>query len=216
MMYKVPAGGGRNSKGSNMSIFKPGQIGVAVVAMTLALGLGACTTVEGTNAFVDFDTFEREVATETLKGLGVIEREQKQTIKIARAPLALPKDPGAIPPPRESNADILPEDSDKVQIDASGLTDEDMTRLRRARVVDLRSLSGRPLTDKESLQLTARMRAANISVREKGSRSLFLPPDEYFTTVNDQELICLAENGDLVPLEDAACPPEIRSALQGL
>lgn len=199
-----------------MSIFSPKQIGVASIALLLAVGLGACTTVEGTNAFTSFDTFEREVATETLKGLGMMERETKETIKTARAPLALPKDPTAMPQPTKENPHLIPQDSDKVRIDVSGLTDEDMSRLRRARVVDLRSLSGRPLTDAEAAKLTARMRAANVSITENSSRPLYLPPEEYFTTVNDQEFICLAENGDLVSLNDPACPAEIRSALQGL
>lgn len=198
-----------------MSIFVPKQIGVASIALLLAIGLGACTTVEGTNAFVNFDTFEREVATETLKGLGMLERENKETIKTARAPLVLPKDPRAIPQPTQENVHLIPEDSDKVRIDASGLTQDDLSRLRRARIVDLRSISGRPLTDEESIKLTARMRAANIDYSRNTSRPLYLPPDEYFTTVNDQELICLAENGDLVPLDDPACPAEIRDALQG-
>jgi hypothetical protein len=198
-----------------MSIVDRARIGAtAAMALSLALGLGACTTVEGTNALVDASTFEREVATETLKGLGVLERENKEVLKTPRAPLALPKDTASLPQPKEKSENQLPEDSDRVQIDASGLTDEDISRLRNARVVDLRSLSGRPLTEVESKQLTACMKAANIAVSTKTSRPLYLPPDEYFTTVGGQDLICLAENGDLVPLTDPACPPEIRAALQ--
>lgn len=181
--------------------------------LLLAFGLGACTTVEGTNALVDIGTFEREVATETLKGLGVIERENKEVIKTPRAPLVLPKDKSSLPAPTVAKTDLLPEDSDQVQIDATGLTEEDLTRLRNARVVDLRALSGRPLTEVESRQLTARMKAARIAITQSVARPLYLPPDEYFTTVGGLELICLAENGDLVPLTDPRCPPAIREAL---
>ena len=197
-----------------MSILEPGRTGLAAAALCAVLGLGACTTVEGTNALVDASTFEREVATETLKGLGVIEREKKETINSPRAPLVLPKDASALPAPKQASADLLPKDSDSVQIDASGLTEEDIRRLRNARVVDVRALSGRPLTEVETKQLTARMKAARIAFTQNKDRPLFLPPDEYFTTVGGQDLICLAENGDLVPLDDPACPPEIRAALQ--
>lgn len=149
-----------------------------------------------------------------MKGLGVIEREDKETIKTPRAPLVLPKDSSALPAPRQASTDLLPEDSDSVQIDISGLTEEDIRRLRNARVVDIRAISGRPLTEAETKQLTARMKAARIAFTQNAERPLFLPPDEYFTTVGGQELICLAENGDLVPLDDPACPPEIRAVLQ--
>jgi len=197
-----------------MSILEPGRITFAATAIFVVLGLGACTTVEGTNALVDATTFEREVATETLKGLGVIERENKETITTPRAPLVLPKDKNALPTPKQASTDMLPEDSDSVQIDASGLTEEDIRRLRNARVVDVRTISGRPLTKQEATKLTARMRAARIAISQNKERPLYLPPDEYFTTVGGLDLICLAENGDLVPLDDPACPPEIRAALQ--
>jgi hypothetical protein len=98
-----------------------------------------------------------------------------------------------------------------VQIDTAGLSDEDLKRLRNARVVDLRTLSGRPLTDAEAKQLTARMTAAQL---KSGPRPLYLPPDEYFTVVGGKDTVCLAKNGDLVPLNDESCPPEIRKALQ--
>ena len=176
-------------------------------------GLSACTTIEGTNALTSFDTFEREVGQETLKGLGVIEREEKEMIHTARAPLVLPKSGTAVsvPTDEEDQSLLLPEDSDKVQIDASGLSEAELTQLRNIRVVDLRSVSGRPLTDAESQQLTARMVAARV--RPESQRPLYIPPDEYFSTRGGQDLVCLAENGDLVTLEDPACPPEIRAAL---
>ncbi len=175
--------------------------------------LSACVTAEGTNALVDFTTFEREVATETLKGLGMLERENKEVIKTPRAPLALPNDTNVLPTPKAANEELLPKDSDKVQIDASGLTEADIKQLRNARVVDLRTLGGRPLTEVESRKLIARMKAARISMSQKIERPLYLPSDEYFVTVGGVELICLAENGDLVSLKDPRCPPAIRDAL---
>lgn len=198
-----------------MSILGFRRTGFVATALFVAFGLGACTTVEGTNALVDAQTFEREVANETLQGLGMLPRKGKPSIKSARAPLVLPKDTASLPSPRKSDtADLLPEDSDKVQIDVTNLTEEDLRRLRNARVVDLRTYAGRPLTEAETKQLTARMTAARLKAK-KSSRPLYLPPDDYFTTISGQDLICLAANGDLVPLDDSACPPEIRAALQG-
>ena len=70
----------------------------------------------------------------------------------------------------------------------------------------------RPLTDVEAKQLTARMTAAQR--KDNSARPLYLPPDEYFTTVGGTDLICLAKSGDLVPLESKECPAEIRDALR--
>jgi hypothetical protein len=178
----------------------------------VGFGLSACTTTEGTNAMGDFGTFEREVMTSTLQGLGMIEREEKEESNRRRAPLVLPKTTASLPAPVEARAaDLLPRDSDNVQIDTTGLTQDDMARLRNARVVDLRTLSGRPLTDVEAKQLTARMTAAQL---KPGPRPLYLPPDEYFTTVQGQDMVCLAKNGELVLLNSPACPEEVRSALR--
>jgi hypothetical protein len=125
----------------------------------------------------------------------------------------LPGKVANLPQPTQASEGVLPEDSDTVQIDVSNISDEMLARLRNARVVDLRSLSGRPLTEDETRQLTARMTADRLS--SGNNRPLYLPPDHYFTTVNNQDLICLAPNGDLVPLSDPRCPPEIRAALEG-
>lgn len=188
------------------------RAGLLSLALAAALALSGCTTTEGTNAMGDFGTFEREVMTETLVGLGGIPREQKEEPKTPRAPLVLPKDSSTLPAPSTKTAEAqLPEDSDKVQIDASGLTDADISRLRNARVVDLRTLSGRPLTDSEAMKLTANMTAARL---KPGARPLYLPPDEYFTTVAGTELVCAAKNGDLVPLDSKECPEEIRKAMK--
>jgi hypothetical protein len=188
------------------------RTGLLSLALLASLGLSACTTTEGTNAMTDFGTFEREVMTSTLVGLGGIPREEKEEPKSARAPLVLPKDTRSLPPPTTTRtADLLPEDSSKVQIDASNLSEADLARLRNAKVVDLRTLSGRPLTDAEAQQLTARMTAAQL---KPGARPLYLPPDEYFSTVAGTDLICLAKNGDLVPVDSKQCPPEIQKALK--
>lgn len=184
-----------------------GLIGVAM----LALGLGACTTVEGTNALTDVGTFEREVMTSTLTGLGIVPKTEKADTNQRRGPLVLPKDGATAPPPGDDRrVAALPKDSDTVEIDMRGLSQEDLKRLRNARVVDLTSSSGRPLTEAESRKLTARMNGARMV---NGKRPLYLPPAEYFTVVNGRETVCLARNGDIVPLNDRACPAEIRKAL---
>jgi hypothetical protein len=54
-----------------------------------------------------------------------------------------------------------------------------------------------------------------MAKRYTGARPLILPPDEYFTTsAAGNTLVCLAKNGDLVSINDPACPDEIRRALQ--
>lgn len=193
---------------------------LSVAARTVAFGvfvaaaaaMAGCTTIEGTNAMTDVGTFEREVMTSTLQGLGAVPQEQKPVTASRRAPLVLPRSTGSLPAPQQSAGTALPEDSNSPRIDATGLSDEDIRRLRNARVVDLRSLSGRPLTEEEAKQLTARMTAARLPNQK---RSLVIPPDDYFftTTSSGQDLVCLANNGDLVPLNDPDCPPAIRRAL---
>ena len=190
------------------------RAGLAALAVSASLlALSACTTVEGTNAMTDVGTFEREVMTETLKGMGVIPRTEKPELATQRAPLVLPKDGSALPPPvDEADAAEIPADSDIVQIDTASLTREELRLLRNARVVDMRSVSGRPLTETEAKQLTARMVMAK---NYTGPRPLTLPPDEYFTTnAQGNALVCLAGNGELVSVTDPACPAEIRRALQ--
>lgn len=182
------------------------------LGLVAALTLGACTTTEGTNAFSDFETFEREVMTAPLIGVGLIDKPPpKDEPTSPRAPLVLPKDGSGLPPPQdETRVASLPEDSDTVQLDTSGLTEEDIRRLRNARVVDLRTLAGRPLTEAETRQLTARMTAAKLP---SSKRPLYLPPEEYFTTVGGTDLVCAAADGTLVKLNDPRCPQQIREAL---
>jgi len=190
------------------------RVGLLSLALILSAGLAGCTTTEGTNALSDIGTFEREVAVETMQGMGMMGREQKDENLQPRGPLVLPREAN-LPPPVDAKDDtaeaLLPVDTDNSQIDARNLTEDDIKRLRNARVVDLRTLDGRPLTDEESRQLTARFKAAKL---KPGARPLYLPPEAYFTTVKGQDMVCLAANGELVPLSDKSCPPAIRKALE--
>jgi len=191
------------------------RAGLVSVLLLAGAALSACTTVEGTNAMTDVGTFEREVMTSTLQGLSMVPKGSKSETMEARGPLVLPKAGSAAPAPQQSTKTaMLPVDSSKVQIDTTNLSEADMQRLRNARVVDLRSLSGRPLTDAEAKQLTARMNAANMATTANSKKPLYYPPDEYFTTVGGRDLICATPTGDLVRLEDPRCPADIRKALQ--
>lgn len=197
---------------STMSVFMRSSLLVLAFA-GVGAGLAGCTTVEGTNALTDPGTFEREVMTSTLQGLGMVDKPKVGEKKDTRGPLVLPKD-ASLPPPAEAKADAalaqLPEDSDKVKVDMTGLSKEDISRINGALVFDPITSSGRPMTQAEIAQLTAK--AKNVLVK-KGARPLYLPPEEYFTTVKGQDLVCLAPNGDLVPLDDPTCPPEVKKAL---
>jgi len=191
------------------------RIGLAALGLLLAVGLSACTTVEGTNAMTDFGTFEREVMMTTARGVGLVPGEApKDEPTAARAPLVLPKNNATLPPPSTSLVAQLPSNSDTVRIDTANLSEADIQRLRNARVVDLRSLSGRPLTEAEARQLTARMRNGNMAVSTTSNRPLYLPPDEYFTRVGNADLVCLNANNQLVPLNDPSCPEDVRRALR--
>jgi hypothetical protein len=185
---------------------------LAAILLT-AMGLSACTTTEGTNAFTDFGTFEREVMTSTAQGVGLVPREEKPDPTNPRGPLVLPKSGQALPAPTEDAAvAMLPEDSNKAKIDTSGLTQEDLKRLRAAKVVDMSTVDGRPLTEDEQRKLTARMKAYRVNQE----RSIFTPPEQYFSVASGgskEDLVCLASNGDLVSVADPMCPPEIRKAL---
>lgn len=189
---------------------------LAGLALAATLALGACTTVEGTNALTDFGTFEREVMNDTARGVGLIPGPApKEEPTQARAPLVLPRAGNNLPAPSTQVAAAqLPADSNTVRIDTSHLSEADIQRLRNAKVVDLRSLSGRPLTAEEARALTARMSAAGMQVAGAKGRPLYLPPDEYFTRVGSADLVCRAANGELVPLSDQRCPEEVRRALR--
>lgn len=193
------------------------RAGLAALGLVLALALGACTTVEGNNALTDFGTFEREVMTTTARGVGLLPGEApKEDITNARAPLVLPASGQALPAPSaEASVAQLPADSDTVRVDTTNLTEADMTRLRNAKVVDLRSAAGRPLTEQETRTLVARMQAANMDVSTtNGKRPLYLPPDEYFTRVGNAELVCSTPNGELVSINDPKCPESVRKAIR--
>jgi len=183
------------------------------IGIVLAAALAACTTVEGTNALTDVGTFEREVMTSTAQGLGIVPKGSEKQDPQARAPLALPRDMAALPAPVQGSTAQLPQNRDEPEINVAGLSEADLQRLRNARVVDLRSYSGRPLTEEEARALTARMTSAGMNVSASGERPLYLPPDEYFTAVGGRNMVCQASNGQLVPLNDPRCPEEIRRAI---
>lgn len=186
----------------------------SVLGLALAAALAACTTVEGTNALTDFGTFEREVMTSTVQGLGLVPQAADKEDPNARAPLVLPRDTSALPPPTQSAAAQLPADNANPRIDTAGLSAADIQRLRNARVVDLNTYSGRPLTEAEAKALTARMTAAGVNVSTSNQRPLYLPPERYFTVVGGRDMVCQAPGGQLVPLDDPRCPEEIRRALR--
>ncbi len=177
----------------------------------IAGGLSACTTTEGTNAFTDVGTFEREVMTSTAQGLGLVPREEKPDPTNPRGPLVLPKAGQALPAPTDDKVTaMLPEDSSTVKVDTSGLSAADLERAKRTKVVSLTTPDGRPLTASELQTLTARMKDFRVSKK----RSIYTPPEEYFSVgTTTQDLVCLAPNGDLVSVNDPKCPPEIRKAL---
>src|SRR5688572_8385379 len=121
-----------------------GRRSASMAAMLLVAGaLTACTTTEGTNAFTDIGTFEREVMTSTAQGLGLVPKEEKPDPTNPRGPLVLPKSGQALPAPTEgANVALLPEDSDAVKVDATGLTAEDLARAKRTKVVSLATPDG--------------------------------------------------------------------------
>ncbi|KKB12476.1 hypothetical protein VE25_07160 [Devosia geojensis] len=186
----------------------------SVLGLVLASALAACTTVEGTNALTDFGTFEREVMTSTAQGFGLVPQGEAKEDPNVRAPLALPRNLSSLPPPSQNAAAQLPANNDNPQIDTAGLSQADLQRLRNARVVDLNTYSGRPLTEAEARALTARMSAAGMNVSSSNQRPLYLPPERYFTVVGGRDMVCQAPNGELVPLNDARCPEQIRRALR--
>lgn len=187
--------------------------GMLAIVLLAGPALTACTTVEGTNAMTDIGTFEREVMNETMMGMGVIDREKKDENVNRRGPLVLPKDTKDLPPPMaaDNTAAALPTDSDKVEVSTAGMTDEQLKRLRNVKVIEPHSSSGRPLTQAELSQLLAKVKTGRV---DSGPRPLYFPPEEYFSTVKGQDLVCLAPSGELVPLTDPSCPPEVRKALK--
>ena len=185
----------------------------AFAAISLvSLGLSACTTTEGTNAFTSAQTFETEVMDKTAAGLGLIPQEVKPDPTNPRGPLVMPKDTKVLPPPEQGTqvASQLPVDSAQPKVDTAGLSSADIERIRHVRVVDVNTPDGRPLTAAELQKLTSRMKAYQLSSK----RSIFTPPEQYFTlSAGQQDMVCLAKNGDLVSVNDPSCPLEIRKAL---
>ncbi len=185
-------------------------LGLAIVLLT-GVGLSACTTTEGTNAFTDFGTFEREVMTSTAQGIGLVPQEVKPDPTNPRGPLVMPKGGQALPAPTEDTAvAMLPVDSNSVKIDSTGLTEADLARAKRTKVVTIATPDGRPLTADELRALTTKMKEFRFTKK----RSIYTPPEQYFSVSSNQEdLVCLAANGELVSVNDPACPPEIRKIL---
>jgi hypothetical protein len=199
-------------KESFMAFDLTGRRGLGGAVVVLAgVALSACTTTEGTNAFTDIGTFEREVMTSTAQGIGLVPPDVKPDPTNPRGPLVMPKAGQALPPPSDQNlAAMLPADSSTVKVDTTGLTEADLQRAKRTRVVDLNTPDGRPLTAAELQRLTAKMKDYRISKK----RSIYTPPEEYFSvSANQQDLVCLAPSGDLVSVNDPSCPPAIRQAL---
>lgn len=194
-----------------------GRLAWIAAGLGSAALLSACTTVEGTNALISAETFEREVMTETLQGIGILPRENtKEALNAPRGPLVEPPDPNLLPPPSESMASLLPEDSDRPLLDPTGLSEEDLRMIRGAKVVDIDIGTGRALTPQEAQILTARLRDYRAHQFERTAQSDFpleMPPLHLFTNVGGIDFVCLAENGELVALDDPLCPPAIREAL---
>lgn len=196
---------------SSRSVFGRTSLRLVLAGIGAALALSACTTIEGTNALTDPFTFEREVLRTTLSGVGVIDKDIKEPVAIERSPLVVPAS-GTTPPPPSQSVASIPEDSNRVTIDPSGLTSADLEMLRSGRVIGSGTITGRPLTDAETRQLAARI-AAYRRAQGGEERSIYLPPEQYFQQVGSQSLICLAANGDLVQVNDPRCPPDVRAAL---
>ena len=186
---------------------------LAVAALLLvSAGLSACTTTEGTNAFTSADTFEHEVLDTTAAGVGLIPGPPpKPDPTNPRGPLVMPKDTQSLPPPEtDTAAAMLPKDSGAPSINTSGLSKDQIDRLRNVRVVDINTPDGRPLTASELKQMIGKMQNYTISSK----RSLFTPPEQYFSLDGGhQDFVCLSAGGNLVSVNDPSCPASIRNAL---
>jgi len=180
--------------------------------LLVATGLAACTTTEGTNAFTDIGTFEREVLDPTAQGIGLIPKTVKPDPTNPRGPLVMPKSTAVLPPPTTDTTTVaaLPVDASQPKIDTAGLNNTDIEKLRHVRVVSLDTPDGRPLTADELKKLTGKMKAFQLQQK----RSIFVPPEQYFTVAaGQQNLVCLSTKGDLVPVSDPTCPDSIKKAL---
>lgn len=182
------------------------------VLLLLSVGLSACTTTEGTNAFTDPQTFENEVLDPTAAGIGLIPGPPpKPDPTNPRGPLVMPKDTSVLPPPeKDTSVAMLPRDSGTPKVDTTGLSQADINRLKSVRVVDINTPDGRPLTAAELKQLIGQMKSFTLS----GKRSIFTPPEQYFALDGGEtNFVCLAKNGSLVSVSDPSCPASIRQAL---
>ena len=96
MIDKVQSAGNRRRRSALLGL----------LAGAALMGLSACTTVEGTNAFTDVGTFEREVVRSTLQGVGMVPREEKDPVRVERGPLVMPPAGSAPSAPTQSVAAI--------------------------------------------------------------------------------------------------------------
>jgi hypothetical protein len=125
----------------------------------------------------------------------------------------MPGNTAALPQPTQDNSELfIPTDSDQVTIDTAGLTNEDLRLLGRVRVVEEDDpYANRLPEEREFRRMVEQMQA--YRGMQTGQRPIDMPPERYFTTVDEDELVCLAANGDLVSISDPACPSSIRQAL---
>ena len=160
------------------------RAGLLTAGLLLGLGLSACTTTEGTNALSDIGTFEREVLTETMKGMGVHGARGEGGAPSAAARWFCPRPARCLRRTEASRRRAAAQDfdqrSDRHLQPLGGRPAAPAQRPGRRPAHPL----GPPLTDVEAKQLTARMTAAKLN---GGPRPLYLPPEEYFTTVKGQD-----------------------------
>ncbi len=181
------------------------------VLLLVSVGLSACTTTEGTNAFTSPQTFETEVMDKTAQGLGLIPAPVKPDPTNPRGPLVIPRDTNVLPPPEtDTKVAELPVDNSQPQIDTNGLSQSDIERLRHVRVVDVNT-PRRPSAD--------RRRVADADLAHEGLHAQFEALDlhparaVFLGRRRQKDLVCLAKDGDLVSVNDPNCPLEIRNAL---
>jgi len=185
---------------------------VLAAIVLIAAGLSACTTTEGTNAFTSAQTFEDEVLNPAADGIGLIPPPPaKPDPTNPRGPLVMPKANTVVPPPTKDTVTAqLPVDNGAPSVNTSGLSADDIARLKHVRVVDVNTPDGRPLTAAELKQMTAKMKGFTYNSK----RSIFTPPEQYFTLDGgQQDFVCLSKTGNLVPVNDPTCPVEVRNAL---
>jgi hypothetical protein len=158
------------------------------------LGLAACTTTEGTNAFSDIGTFEREVMSETLRGMACCSSASRRMRTSIRAARSCCPNPTPIFRRRHEKTDTAEARCRSIRQQGAdrrdrNLSEADIAPAQGARGRPLRIVDGRPLTE-EARQDHPQDEGGKAS---PGARPLYLPPEEYFTTVKGQDIVCLAK-----------------------